>query len=42
MITFGAITLLGPILWTKKHQKQVLKTFTDSLELASAEKFEIK
>lgn len=42
MITFGAITLLGPILRTKIHQKQVLKTFTDSLELASTEKFEIK
>lgn len=41
-ITFGAITLLGPILWTKIQQKQVLKTFTDSLELASTEKFEIK
>jgi len=42
MITFGAITLLGPILRTKIHQKQVLKTFTDSLELASTEKFEIR
>jgi len=42
MITVGLITLLGPILWARIQQRYVLKTFTDELELASTEKFEIE
>ena len=42
MITVGIISLLGPTLWTKIQQRYVLKTFTDELELASTEKFEIE
>lgn len=42
MITVGIITLLGPPLWTRIQQRYVLKTFTDELELASTEKFEIE
>jgi len=42
MITVGLITLLGPTLWTRIQQRHVLKTFTDELELASTEKFEIE
>jgi len=42
MITVGLITLLGPTIWTRIQQRNVLKTFTDELELASTEKFEIE
>ncbi len=42
MITLGSITLLGPILWTRIQQRYILRTFTDSLERASTEKFEIE
>jgi uncharacterized membrane protein len=42
MITVGFITLLAPTLWTRIQQRYVLKTFTDELELASTEKFEIE
>jgi len=42
MITGGIITLLGPTLWTRIQQRYVLKTFTDELELASTEKFEVE
>jgi len=42
MITAGLGTLLGPILWTRIQQRYVIKNFTDSLELASTEKFEIE
>ena len=42
MITVGLITLLGPTLWTRIQQRYVLKTFTNELELASTEKFEIE
>jgi len=42
MITIGIITLLGPTLWTRIQQRYTLKTFTDELELASTEKFEVE
>lgn len=42
MITVGFITLIAPMLWTRIQQRYVLKTFTDELELASTEKFEIE
>jgi len=42
MITVGIIALLGPTIWTRIQQRYVLKTFTDELELASTEKFEVE
>lgn len=42
MITAGLASLIAPIAWTKMHQRQTLKAFSERLELASAEKFEIE
>jgi len=42
MITVGLVTLMGPTILTRIQQRYVIKTFTNELELASAEKFEIK
>jgi hypothetical protein len=42
MITVGVIALVGPMLWTRLQQRYALKTFTNELELASTEKFEIE
>ena len=42
MITTGFVTLVGPLIWTRIHHSYALKTFTDNLELASTEKFEIE
>jgi hypothetical protein len=42
MITVGFVGLVGPVVWTRMHQRQALKAFTDNLELASAEEFEIE
>jgi len=42
MITAGFVTLVGPMAWTRIQQRYALKTFTDNLELASTEKFEIE
>ena len=41
MITVGLVTLLGPTVLTRIHQRHVIKTFTNELELASTEKLEI-
>ncbi|MCJ7614347.1 hypothetical protein MUO71_06270 [Candidatus Bathyarchaeota archaeon] len=42
MITAGFVTLVGPMVWTRIQRRYALKTFTDNLELASTEKFEIE
>jgi hypothetical protein len=42
MITAGLVTLLGPTVWTRIQQKHVIRNFTNELELASTEKFEIE
>jgi hypothetical protein len=42
MITGGSAILIAPIAWTKLQQKNVLKSFTDNLELASTENFEVE
>jgi hypothetical protein len=42
MITAGFVTLLGPTTLTKIQQRYAIKTFTDELELASKEKFDIE
>jgi flagellar biosynthesis protein FlhB len=42
MITIGFVTLLGPTILTKIQQRHVIKAFTNELELASTEKFEIE
>lgn len=42
MITAGLTSLIAPVAWTKMHHRQTLKAFSEKLELASAEKFEIE
>ena len=42
MMAVGALALLGPVFWAKMQQRHALRNFTNELELASAEKFEIK
>ena len=42
MITAGLVTLMGPTILTRIQQRYAIKTFTNELELASTEKFEIK
>lgn len=42
MITVGFVSLVGPMAWSRMHKRQALKAFTDNLELASTEEFEIE
>ena len=42
MISIGFLSLLSPLILKRMQRRQVLKTFTDELELASTEKFEIE
>ncbi len=42
MIAGGFTGILGPTLWTKFHSRYALRTFTEKLELASNEEFEIE
>jgi hypothetical protein len=42
MTTAGFVGLLGPTVWGRIHQKQAFKAFTEKLELASADDFEIE
>ena len=42
MITVGILSLLGPVLWMRIQQRYALRTFTNELEHASTEKFEIE
>jgi hypothetical protein len=42
MITAGLVSLFGPAVWTRIQQRHAIRTFTHQLELAAAEKFEIK
>ena len=42
MITGGLAILITPITWTKLQQKNVLKSFTENLELASTDNFEVE
>ena len=42
MIAAGFTGVLGPTLWTKFHSRHALRRFTEKLELASNEEFEIE
>jgi len=42
MISIGFLSLLSPLILKRMQRRQVLRTFTDELELASTEKFEIE
>jgi uncharacterized membrane protein len=42
MITVGILSLLGPVVWMRIQRRYALRTFTNELEHASTEKFEIK
>jgi len=42
MISIGFLSLLSPLILKRMQRRQVLRTFTDELELASTEKFEVE
>ena len=42
MIAAGLVTLFGPTVWTRIHQRHVIRTFTHELELAATERFDIE
>lgn len=42
MMAVGVIGLLGPVFWARIQRRYALRTFTNELEFASTERFEIE
>ena len=42
MMAAGVVGLVGPVFWARMQRRYALRTFTNELELASKERFEIK